>query len=80
MQEEISKHTKKIYNTMKNPKHTFTEKIKEVLIEIFIIVFAVTLSIWLHSWSEHNHQQKEVTAFLGACRTSFLKRSVLFAF
>lgn len=65
MQEEVKKHTQKIYNTMKNPKHTFTEKIKEVLIEVFIIVFAVTLSIWLHSWSEHKHQQKEVSVFLG---------------
>ncbi|MCQ4142607.1 DUF6090 family protein [Chryseobacterium sp. EO14] len=65
MQEEVKKHTQKIYNTMRNPKHTFTEKIKEVLIEIFIIVFAVTLSIWLHSWSEHKHQQKEVSTFLG---------------
>lgn len=65
MQEELKKHTQKIYNTMKNPKHTFTEKTKEVLIEIFIIVFAVTLSISLHSWSEHKHQQQEVSVFLG---------------
>ncbi|RAJ02421.1 hypothetical protein LX64_03435 [Chitinophaga skermanii] len=65
MHEEVKKHTKKIYNTMKNPKHTFAEKIKEVFIEIFIIVFAVTLSIWLHSWSEHKHQQQEVAVFLG---------------
>ena len=33
MQEEVKKHTQKIYNTMKNPKHTFAEKMKEVLIE-----------------------------------------------
>lgn len=65
MQEEVKKHTEKIYNTMKNPRHTFNDKIKEVSIEIFIIVFAVTLSIWLHSWSEHRHQQKEVSVFLG---------------
>lgn len=65
MQEEVKKHTQKIYKTMKNPKHTFTEKIKEIAIEIFIIVFAVTLSIWLHSWSEHKHQQEEVAVFLG---------------
>jgi hypothetical protein len=65
MQEEIKKHTKKIYNAMKNPKHTFADKIKEVSIEIFIIVFAVTLSIWLHSWSQHRHQQEEVSVFLG---------------
>ena len=54
MQEEIVKHTEKIYKTVKSPKHSVGEKIKEILIEIFIIVFAVTLSIWLHSWSEHN--------------------------
>lgn len=64
MQEEVKKHTKKIYNAMKNPKHTFAEKIQEVSIEIFIIVFAVTLSIGLHSWSEHRHQQEEVSVFL----------------
>ena len=64
MQDEVTKHTKKIYNSMKNTEHTFGEKVKEVIIEIFIIVFAVTLSIWLHSWSEHRHQQDEVKSFL----------------
>lgn len=64
MQEEVTKHTKKIYNTMKNTEHTLGEKAKEIIIEIFIIVFAVTLSIWLHSWSEHRHQQEEVSVFL----------------
>ena len=64
MQEELSKHTKKIYSTMKNQEHTFREKAKEIIIEICIIVFAVTLSIWLHSWSEHRHQQDEVKTFL----------------
>jgi hypothetical protein len=64
MQDEVTKHTKKIYNSVKNTEHTFGEKAKEVIIEIFIIVFAVTLSIWLHSWSEHRHQQKEVSEFL----------------
>lgn len=65
MQEEVTKHTKKIYNTMKNTEHPLGEKAKEIIIEIFIIVFAVTLSIWLHSWSEHRHQQEEVSVFLG---------------
>jgi hypothetical protein len=64
MQDEVTKHTKKIYNTVKNQEHTFGEKAKEVIIEICIIVFAVTLSIWLHSWSEHKHQQDEVKTFL----------------
>ena len=40
------------------------KKIIEIGIEIFIISFAVTLSIWLHSYSEHQHQQKEVKVFL----------------
>ena len=64
MQEEITKHTKKIFHTMKNQKFTLGEKVKEVIIEIFIIVFAITLSIWLHGWSEHRHQQEEVKQFL----------------
>ena len=64
MQDEILKHTKKIYNEVKSPKHTFGEKVKEIIIEILIIVFAVTLSIWLHSWSEERHQQKEAQTFL----------------
>jgi len=64
MQDEIIKHTKKIYSEMNNKKHSFKEKAKEVLSEILIIVFAVTLSIWLHSWSEERHQQKEAQTFL----------------
>ncbi|TCC89199.1 hypothetical protein EZ428_15985 [Pedobacter frigiditerrae] len=64
MQEEISKHSRKIYKTVKDPKHTFSEKAKEITIEIFIIVFAVSLSIWLHGWSEHRHEQKEANKFL----------------
>lgn len=64
MQDEVTKHSRKIYNTLKSPQNAFTEKVKEVIIEIFIIVFSVTLSIWLHSWTQHKHQQKETTEFL----------------
>ncbi|HTM65533.1 MAG TPA: DUF6090 family protein [Flavipsychrobacter sp.] len=64
MHDEITKHTKNIYNEVKSSKHSFGEKVKEILVEIFIIVFAVTISIWLHNWSEHRHQQKEVREFL----------------
>jgi hypothetical protein len=64
MEEEVTKHTKKIYKTLKAPGHSYWEKIKEVSIEIFIIVFAVTLSIWLHGWSDHRKEQKEVSEFL----------------
>jgi len=73
MQDEILKHTEKIYKTVKNPKHSFGEKVKEILIEIFIIVFAVTLSIWLHSWSEHNHQRKEAHEFLKDIKADIAK-------
>lgn len=65
MQDELIKHAKKVHKEYKNPKHTFGEKTKEVFVEICIIVFAVSLSIWLHSWSEHRHQQEEVSVFLG---------------
>jgi len=64
MQDEVTKHTRKIINTAKNPSHTIGEKLKEIATEILIIVFAVTLSIWLHSWSEHRHQQEEAHNFL----------------
>jgi hypothetical protein len=64
MQDEVAKHTKKIYRTMKSHEHSFWEKTREIAIEIFIIVFAVTLSIWLHSWSDHQHEQKEAKEFL----------------
>ncbi|RXM42126.1 DUF6090 family protein [Flavobacterium sp. YO64] len=64
MQEEVQKHTQRIYKAAKNKEHTLGDKVKEILIEIFIIVFAVTLSISLHSWSEHKHQQEEVKVFL----------------
>lgn len=64
MQDEVTKHTKKIYKAIKNPYHSFGEKVKETIVEIFIIVFAVTLSIWLHNWSEHRHEQQEVKEFL----------------
>jgi hypothetical protein len=65
MQDEIIKHTKKLHVAMSNKDHSIKEKATEILIEICIIVFAVTLSIWLHSWSEHKHEQEEVSVFLG---------------
>jgi hypothetical protein len=64
MQDEVTKHTKKIYNTARDKNHSFTEKLKEIIVEVCIIVFAVTLSIWLHSWSEQRHEQQEVREFL----------------
>lgn len=64
MQDEVSKHGKKILHTLKDNKMSMREKVKETILEIFIIVFAVTLSIWLHGWSEERHSQKEAREFL----------------
>jgi hypothetical protein len=64
MQEEVTKHSKKIYKTVKNTEHTLGEKVKEIIVEICIIVFAVTISIWFHSMSEKNHQREEAKEFL----------------
>jgi len=64
MQDEILKHSEKIFKEVNHPTHTFRQKATEVVVEILIIVFAVTLSIWLHSMSEHKHEQAEVRSFL----------------
>jgi len=76
MEEEITKHSKRIYKTLKSSKNQFTERLKEVFIEIFIIVFSVTLSIWLHSRSLHSHQQKETTEFLADLKDDLNKDRV----
>ena len=73
MEEEVVKHTKKLYKVATKPGHSVFEKLKEIAVEIFIIVFAVTLSIWLHSWSDHRHEQKEASAFLKGLREDLLK-------
>lgn len=63
-EQEVIKHTKKVYKIWNSKQHSIWHKLKEFAIEIFIIVFAVTLSIWLHDKSEHAHQQKVVKEFL----------------
>ncbi len=63
-EQEVIKHTKKIYKVWNSKEHSFWAKVKEFVLEILIIVFAVSLSIWLHGQSEHAHQQKEVKEFL----------------
>jgi len=63
-EDEIAKHTKKIYKTWTAKELNFWRKLKEIIVEIAIIVFAVTVSIWFHNRSEHNHQQEDVKTFL----------------
>ena len=77
MQEEVAKHTKKIYQAVTKPGHTIVEKLKEIAVEIFIIVFAVSLSIWLHSWSDQRHEQKEVREFLSGLKEDLRKDMLL---
>lgn len=72
-EQEVIKHTKKIYKIWGDKKHGFWHKVKEFALEVFIIVFAVSLSIWLHSWSEHNHEQTEVKHFLLGLRSDLTK-------
>ena len=71
-EQEVIKHTKKVFKIWNSEEHNFWQKLKEFLIEIFIIVFAISLSIWLHDKSEHNHQQKEVKEFLLGLREDLL--------
>src|ERR1044071_5128761 len=71
-EQEIIKHTKKVYKMWNSKEHGLWYKVREFLIEIFIIVFAVSLSIWLHDRSEHNHEQKEVREFLLGLRLDLL--------
>jgi hypothetical protein len=63
-EDEIAKHTKKIYKTWRAKELDLWHKLKEIMVEIFIIVFAVTVSIWFHNRSEHSHQQEDVKIFL----------------
>ncbi|HYK46932.1 MAG TPA: hypothetical protein VEV83_17265 [Parafilimonas sp.] len=63
-EDEIAKHTKKIYKIASEKDDTFWHKVKDIVMEIAIIVFAVTISIWLHNNSEHHHQQDDVKTFL----------------
>lgn len=62
--QEVIKHTKKIYKVWNRREHSFWHKTKEFMVEIAIIVFAISLSIWFHSWSEHRHEQAAVQEFL----------------
>lgn len=74
-EQELIKHTRKVYKIWNNKSNSFWHKLKEFLIEIVIIVFAITLSMWVHDWSEHKHQQKEVKEFLFGLRQDLLSDS-----
>jgi len=63
-EQEVIKHTKKVYEVWKDGDLSWWHKLKEFLLEIAIIVFAVTISIWFHDLSEKRHKQHDVKEFL----------------
>ena len=63
-EQEVLKHTEKVYKIWSKKDHSLWYKVKEFMIEILIIIFAVSVSIWFHERSEHQHQQKDVKNFL----------------
>src|ERR1700750_530320 len=62
--DEITKHTLKIYKTIRNPSASLSKKIVDIVLEVFIIVFAVSLAQYLERNREDSVKQKEVKEFL----------------
>lgn len=62
-EQEIAKHTKKIFGIWKT-QSSFLHKLSEFITEILIIVFAITLSIYFHDRSVLQHQRHEAKEFL----------------
>jgi|WetSurMetagenome_2_1015567.scaffolds.fasta_scaffold301174_1 hypothetical protein len=63
-EQEVIKHTKKIFKILGDKNSSFGQKLKDFVLEVIIIVFAVSLSIWFHNWSEHKTEQKTTRTFL----------------
>jgi Family of unknown function (DUF6090) len=63
-EDEVAKHSKKIYKIWFDKEHNLWHKVSEFLIEMLIIVFAVSISIWFHNRSEHAHHREDVRIFL----------------
>src|ERR1700761_7545217 len=62
--DEITRHTLKIYKTVRNPNNSAAKKMVDVALEVFIIVFAVSLAQFLERQREENVKQGEVKEFL----------------
>jgi hypothetical protein len=75
-EQEVVKHTKKVYEVWKDGEQSWWHKLKELLLEIAIIVFAVTISIWFHDLSEKRHKQHDVKEFLAGLKTD-LQRDII---
>jgi len=76
-EQEVIKHTKKVYKIWNSKEYSLWHKLKEFVIEILIIVFAVSLSIWLHDWSEKKHKEEDVHVFLNGLRGDLITKITL---
>jgi hypothetical protein len=74
--QEVIKHTKKVYEVWKDGEQSWWHKLKEFVLEIAIIVFAVTISIWFHDLSEKRHKAHDVKEFLAGLKTD-LQRDII---
>ena len=68
-EQDITKHTKAIVNTIKDPGKNWKHKLSDVLVEIAIIVFAITLSLMVERWRENAHDRTIEKKFLVGLRT-----------
>ena len=64
MEDEIVKHTRKIYRVVKNKKISPWKKLGEIAMEILIIVFAVSLAALFERMRERAHKAEEAKEFL----------------
>lgn len=63
-EQEVIKHTKKVFKILEDKNSSFWHKFKDFVLEIFIIVFAISISIWFQNWSERRNEQKTTKTFL----------------
>jgi hypothetical protein len=61
---DVSKHTKAIVNTIREPGKSWKHKLSDILVEIAIIVFAITLSLMVERWRETAHDKSIEKKFL----------------
>jgi hypothetical protein len=61
---DLTKHTKAIVNTIKDPGKSWKHKLGDILIDIAIIVFGITLSLMVERWRENAHEKVIEEKFL----------------
>ncbi|MDB5229994.1 MAG: hypothetical protein JWN76_799 [Chitinophagaceae bacterium] len=61
---DLTKHTKKIYTSLKEKEKPWKHRLLDIGIEILIIVFALSLTLLLERWREHSHDRKKEKTFL----------------